>query len=504
MKDMKYYLRFIVLMLCVSFVACNDDDKETAPIFPELQKMECAVGDEQTFTFDAVSDWTLTSSALWCTFLVDGEEAFSCSGTAGKQSVTIKINDDATELMKSYKAELTLIMGGAKQVICEVTRPMTGEELHVFNRDQTVEYTAENPFGKNYDERQYLSVSANTDWVVECSEGLMFDSQVISGLAGDNVELELVLKSGFTKSAWKGSLTFKNKKNEIISNVPVNYEGIPADRIELGGLNPYTPIPFSHDGSSYTLNSEKLSAPMPITVVAKDDQYVSVLVNYVEKDYEYTCTIASERDKWFELDSDDEAGNLELGLYNNRGEERTGYLLVFPKAVYDKIKDDFEAQVFSREEGIVEAYTENIAVNIKQAGDPKFTTGFAITDGEGNPLLDENGAPIQIMSGADIGMDAEALIAKYHTSNVAMLSLPSSKDYGMVVAKPNGFSGNYIDMSTSLDGKETIWNGVKVDYYSMLELSIEGLASNVTGAEEMVITCMDNGEVYAVLLIARY
>lgn len=89
-------------------------------VFPQLQKMERAVGDEILLSFEAGSNWSLTSSALWCTFLVNGEQNYSCSGIAGKQAVTIKgivmiIDEELT-------ADLTLLMDGNRQVIFEISR----------------------------------------------------------------------------------------------------------------------------------------------------------------------------------------------------------------------------------------------------------------------------------------------------------------------------------------------------------------------------------------------
>ena len=96
----------------------------------------CKVGDTKTLTFEATDNWILISSSLWCYFEQDGEQTFTCSGGVGEQTVTIHISDDATELMKSYKAELTMTMAGSRQVIAEVTRPSTGYELHAFDASQ--------------------------------------------------------------------------------------------------------------------------------------------------------------------------------------------------------------------------------------------------------------------------------------------------------------------------------------------------------------------------------
>lgn len=74
MKDiMKYYLQLITLVFCLFVSACSDDDETTTPVFPDLQKIECEVGDTKTLTFEAADNWILTSSSLWCYFEQDGE-----------------------------------------------------------------------------------------------------------------------------------------------------------------------------------------------------------------------------------------------------------------------------------------------------------------------------------------------------------------------------------------------------------------------------------------------
>ena len=159
MKDIiKYYLQLIVLMFCLFTSACSDDDETVTPVFPDLQKIECAVGDTKTLTFEATDNWILISSSLWCYFEQDGEQTFTCSGGVGEQTVTIHISDDATELMKSYKAELTMTMAGSRQVIAEVTRPSIGYEVRAFNADKSVMYTEENPFVINFDGTDILEI----------------------------------------------------------------------------------------------------------------------------------------------------------------------------------------------------------------------------------------------------------------------------------------------------------------------------------------------------------
>lgn len=527
MKDMKYYLRFIVLMLCVSFVACDDDDKEATPIFPELQKIECAVGEKQTLTFDATSDWTLTSSALWCKFVVDGEDAFTCSGTAGQQSVTIRIDDDATELMKSYKAELSLMTGGAQQVIFTVTRPVTGEELHVFDQTQMVEYTFENPLPKSYEkyvwnEGQRIVVSANVDWIVEWSDELGCENAkpntsttfTPSGEAGETVTLKLSLKEGYTKKVWEGSLKFRNKKNEIFYTLPVKYDGIPADKLE----STYEQmkdrdVVFSHDRWTYTWNNETKDAPMPITVIARNAEYVKVYVDYtkvqdpISWELEYTCTTMTESDSWFFADEEDleNPGDLSLMALENRGKERTGYLMVFPQEVYNRIESNFDEIVFSTEEGIVSDYMEYLVTSIKQSGDPSATGGFVVTNGMGEPLLDEYGDKIEAMY--DNNMPPAKLEETYGTSNVFTLGLPESQNYNAINVTPSGFTGYFFEMNTMFGEEDTLigWDGVGFEPAGSYFM-ITGLGIGVKGSQEIVFTIIDpsEGNVFGVLKVSRY
>lgn len=507
MKDMKYYFRFLMLALCISFAACSsDDDDNQTPVFPELQKIECAVGDTKELSFEASSDWVLTSSALWCSFVVDGENAFSCSGSAGKQTVTIRISNDATELLKSYKAELTLMMGGAKQVIYTVTRPMTGYEVNVFNADQSVLYTKENPMLKSFDPNEVFVITANADWVVESSEGINLDVQY--GAAGNTVTVKASLNPGFKKEAWEQELIFKGKNNEVISRLPVKYNGIPEDRIEFPNALKGD-IVYSYDGFTYKVGENKQDAPLPVTVTSKGDKYVWAYVEYKEIynesswSYEYECTRMSEDDSWFFVD-DDGKGNVKLNAINNRGEKRTGYLLIFPKAKYDQIKNNFETKVFSKTSGITAECEENIAVDFTQEANISLTTGFKVTDTNNNPLLDEYGEVIPTYSYKDMtGATDEEMLAKFGTTNVAILTLPMSQDYNNILFIPNGYNGYGFELETYDNGANTLWPGVNVESLGT-KGSLTGLKQNVTGDKSIVIKVLDRGNTFAVLLVERY
>ena len=332
MKDiMKYYLQLITLVFCLFVSACSDDDETTTPVFPDLQKIECEVGDTKTLTFEAADNWILTSSSLWCYFEQDGERTFVCSGNAGKQTVTIHISDDATELLKSYKAELTMKLAGSQQVIAEVTRPSTGYEVRAFNADKSVMYTEKNPFVINFDGTDILVLEANEDWALKSNpEWMEFnrrasDSEVVSGNAGDNVSVIPQMIMQYKKNEITGFLTIESRSGAV-AKVPVKYEGIPADRI-IGTLKDN--IEVSVDGESYTAGDNSYdSEGVPVTVMAKNDEYTLVCVEYVAErnqmtwELEYSYTIMDSFNRWLWID-DDKEGNINIAASANSSKART-------------------------------------------------------------------------------------------------------------------------------------------------------------------------------------
>ena len=123
----KYWLVLMALVSVTLFTACSsDDDDAVTPVFPQVQTIGGAAGDVKEFTFEANESWSLSSDKIWCK-LVQGEkaDAFVINGTAGKQTIKVKITDDDASNDKSV-AQLFLSMGGQKVAIAEVTRAAAG------------------------------------------------------------------------------------------------------------------------------------------------------------------------------------------------------------------------------------------------------------------------------------------------------------------------------------------------------------------------------------------
>ena len=129
----KYWLVLMALVSVTLFTACSSDDDAVTPVFPQVQPIGGAAGAELDFTFDANESWSLSSDKIWCK-LVQGEktDAFVLNGTAGKQTIKVKITaDDASDDMSV--AQLFLNMGGQKVAIAEVKRSAADHILKVYD-----------------------------------------------------------------------------------------------------------------------------------------------------------------------------------------------------------------------------------------------------------------------------------------------------------------------------------------------------------------------------------
>lgn len=145
----------LFMALCIS--ACSDDDDAAKVVFPEKQTVNCVYGDTKELNFEANANWQLTSSATWCRFMNDGHEDYSLSGTAGKQTVTLKITDEVVAFDAPTVAHLTMMIGADKAIIADVVRDNKTRELKIYdmegNEIQEIEV--------GYDDYKPFQVKAN-------------------------------------------------------------------------------------------------------------------------------------------------------------------------------------------------------------------------------------------------------------------------------------------------------------------------------------------------------
>lgn len=294
----------MALVSVTLFTACSSDDDAVTPVFPQVQTIAGEAGEVKEFTFEANESWSLSSDKIWCK-LVQGEkaDAFVLNGTAGKQTIKVKITaDDASKELSV--AQLFLSMGGQKVAIAEVTRSAAGYKLQVFDAAGnditetgiTVGYKdlAEQPiYNKFTVKSNYRFAVTNTPAWVDLEGGFMVgtpNKDAVGGVSfkenqGVSAKYAIAKDGNYT-------ITFTSEDGKAAKTVPVIFEGMPEDMMEITRPNKkyaseWNVWNVSLDGKVFTQNGSSLNGGetnnftfhnfVPFTLKTLDDAYQLVV-----------------------------------------------------------------------------------------------------------------------------------------------------------------------------------------------------------------------------------
>lgn len=263
----KYWLVLMALVSVTLFTACSSDDDAVTPVFPQVQTIGGAAGAELDFTFDANESWSLSSDKIWCK-LVQGEktDAFVLNGTAGKQTIKVKITaDDASKDMSV--AQLFLNMGGQKVAIAEVKRSAAGYDLKVY--DATGEDITETGITVGYNVYNKFTVKSNfrfavtnTPAWVDLEGGFLVgtpNKDAVGGVAfkenqGVSAKYAIAKDGNYT-------ITFTSEDGKAAVTVPVIYNGMTTSTMDVTypTSSQWAVWNVSLDGKVFTQNGSSLN-----------------------------------------------------------------------------------------------------------------------------------------------------------------------------------------------------------------------------------------------------
>ncbi len=264
----KYWLVLMALVSVTLFTACSsDDDDAVTPVFPQVQTIAGAAGAELDFTFDANESWSLSSDKIWCK-LVQGEkaDAFVLNGTAGKQTIKVKITDDDASNDMSV-AQLFLNMGGQKVAIAEVKRSAAGYDLKVYDADGnditktgiTVGY---NVYTKFTVKSNYRFAVTNTPAWVDLEGGFLVgtpNKDAVGGVAfkenqGVSAKYAIAKDGNYT-------ITFTSEDGKAAVTIPVIYNGMTTSTMDVTypTSSQWAVWNVSLDGKVFTQNGSSLN-----------------------------------------------------------------------------------------------------------------------------------------------------------------------------------------------------------------------------------------------------
>lgn len=263
----KYWLVLMALVSVTLFTACSSDDDAVTPVFPQVQTFGGAAGTEFDFTFDANESWSLSSDKIWCK-LVQGEktDAFVLNGTAGKQTIKVKITaDDASDDMSV--AQLFLNMGGQKVAIAEVKRSAADHILTVYDADGnditktgiTVGYNVYNKFTVKSNFR--FAVTNTPAWV-DLEGGFLVgtpNKEVVGGVSfkenqGVSAKYAIAKDGNYT-------ITFTSEDGKAAVTIPVIYNGMTTSTMDVTypTSSQWAVWNVSLDGKVFTQNGSSLT-----------------------------------------------------------------------------------------------------------------------------------------------------------------------------------------------------------------------------------------------------
>ena len=263
----KYWLVLMALVSVTLFTACSSDDDAVTPVFPQVQTIAGEAGAELDFTFDANESWSLSSDKIWCK-LVQGEkaDAFVLNGTAGKQTIKVKITDDDASNDMSV-AQLFLNMGGQKVAIAEVKRSAAGYDLKVYDADGnditktgiTVGY---NVYTKFTVKSNYRFAVTNTPAWVDLEGGFLVgtpNEAVVGGVSfkenqGVSAKYAIAKDGNYT-------ITFTSEDGKAAVTVPVIYNGMTTSTMDVTypTSSQWAVWNVSLDGKVFTQNGSSLN-----------------------------------------------------------------------------------------------------------------------------------------------------------------------------------------------------------------------------------------------------
>lgn len=264
----KYWLVLMALVSVTLFTACSsDDDDAVTPVFPQVQTIGGAAGAELDFTFDANESWSLSSDKIWCK-LVQGEktDAFVLNGTAGKQTIKVKITgDDASDDMSV--AQLFLNMGGQKVAIAEVKRSAAGYDLKVYDAagkdiTETGITVGYNVYTKFTVKSNYRFAVTNTPAWVDLEGGFLVgtpNKDAVGGVAfkenqGVSAKYAIAKDGNYT-------ITFTSEDGKAATTIPVIYNGMTTSTMDVTypTSSQWAVWNVSLDGKVFTQNGSSLN-----------------------------------------------------------------------------------------------------------------------------------------------------------------------------------------------------------------------------------------------------
>ena len=432
----KYWLVLMALVSVTLFTACSSDDDAVTPVFPQVQTIGGAAGAELDFTFDANESWSLSSDKIWCK-LVQGEktDAFVLNGTAGKQTIKVKITDDDASKDMSV-AQLFLNMGGQKVAIAEVKRSAADHKLQVFdaagnNITETGITVGYNVYTKFTVKSNFRFAVTNTPAWVDLEGGFLVgtpNKEVVGGVAfkenqGVSAKYAIAKDGNYT-------ITFTSEDGKAAVTIPVIYNGMTTSTMDVTypTSSQWAVWNVSLDGKVFTQNGSSLNGGdtnaftfynfVPFTLKTLGDAYQLVVFEKKEDGLREETSGA--------VKLQGEKGDVKLTIDALSSGSREFLVYALPQSVFESLENGLDGMLEDDFKTVKSDYDRYFLMDIVQKEDKKGES--AVT------------APIV----TSMGMEADC-------------ALTSNEDYKMYAEGFFNYTGNEVFESTVYGGYVAIY-----------------------------------------------
>ena len=377
----KYWLVLMALVSVTLFTACSSDDDAVTPVFPQVQTIAGAAGAELDFTFDANESWSLSSDKIWCK-LVQGEktDAFVLNGTAGKQTIKVKITaDDASDDMSV--AQLFLSMGGQKVAIAEVKRSAADHILKVYDAagndiTETGITVGYNVYTKFTVKSNFRFAVTNTPAWVDLEGGFLVgtpNKDAVGGVSfkenqGVSAKYAIAKDGNYT-------ITFTSEDGKAAVTVPVIYNGMTTSTMDVTypTSSQWAVWNVSLDGKVFTQNGSSLNGGdtnaftfhnfVPFTLKTFGDAYQLVVFDKKEDGLREETSGA--------VKLQGEKGDVKLTVAPLGSGSREFLVYALPQSVFESLENGLDGMLEEDFMTVKSDYDRYFLMDVKQKEEKK-------------------------------------------------------------------------------------------------------------------------------------
>lgn len=456
---------FIGLLMTFCLSACSDDDDDAvAPVFPEKQNVVCNAGETTNFTFTTNTNWSLASSAIWCKFKNNDTEEFVMSGTAGTQTITIMATAQDQKVDQASIAKLELTMGRQTVVIGEVTRSAVGSELKILDLDGN-EIDKNTGLEVGYDGFVQFQVEANFRFAATNLPGwIELEGGSLVGAVDKKVKGGLKIIQDESREKYPvvvsndNVITFADAEGKAFFTFPVYYKGMGVEDLEVKApsTNKFD-WTVSLDGKTFMQSAggvtgtggstTTLKNRLPFTVKALNDDYEVV---FVEKGgANNNLYLMDFYNEWMRCEREGGKVTLIVDEYDPQTwepAERVGYVLVFSRGEYEKIKDELEETIIDGENLAYRYEQANLVLQFTQkkvetsSGEKQFFSAKNMDTGE------------TIECTPYTGEDASYYKETYGVQGISEIKQPIENTFVTIAFEMWDFKCYYLDNETEAKG----------------------------------------------------